>query len=61
MQSVVFPPQGILNLWKPCWIEKKYETIWAAAGTPFAVFQLKPADLEPLTKGKWIDLSEEKE
>jgi prolyl-tRNA editing enzyme YbaK/EbsC (Cys-tRNA(Pro) deacylase) len=37
---------------------KKYETIWAAAGTPFAVFQLKPDDLEPLTKGKWIDLSE---
>lgn len=39
---------------------KNYETIWAAAGTPFAVFQLKPADLEPLTKGKWIDLSEER-
>ncbi|MBT8357578.1 MAG: YbaK/EbsC family protein [Desulfobacterales bacterium] len=39
---------------------KKYETIWAAAGTPFAVFQLKPADLEFLTKGKWIDLLEEK-
>ncbi len=38
---------------------KKYETIWAAAGTPFAVFQLKPADLKPLTEGKWIDLSEE--
>jgi len=37
---------------------KKYETIWAAAGTPFAVFQLKPVDLEPLTQGKWIDLSE---
>lgn len=37
---------------------KKYETIWAAAGTPFAVFQLKPADLEPLTKGRWVDLSE---
>lgn len=37
---------------------KKYETIWAAAGTPFAVFQLKPADLEPLTKGKWVDLAE---
>ena len=35
----------------------KYETIWAAAGTPFAVFQLKPVDLEPLTKGKWLDLS----
>ena len=37
---------------------KKYEVIWAAAGTPFAVFQLKPSDLESLTKGKWIDLSE---
>ncbi len=37
---------------------KKYEMIWAAAGTPFAVFQLKPADLEPLTNGRWIDLSE---
>ncbi|WP_319407255.1 YbaK/EbsC family protein [uncultured Desulfosarcina sp.] len=38
---------------------KKYEIIWAAAGTPFAVFQLKPSDLELLTKGKWINLSEE--
>jgi len=38
---------------------KKYEVIWAAAGSPFAVFQLKPADLEPLTKGRWVDLSEE--
>jgi len=38
---------------------KKYEIIWAAAGTPFAVFQLKPADLEPLTRGRWVDLSEE--
>lgn len=37
---------------------KKYDVIWAAAGTPFAVFQLKPADLEPLTNGRWIDLSE---
>lgn len=36
---------------------KKYEVIWAAAGTPFAVFQLKPAELESLTNGKWIDLS----
>jgi prolyl-tRNA editing enzyme YbaK/EbsC (Cys-tRNA(Pro) deacylase) len=38
---------------------KKYEEIWAAAGTPFAVFQLKPTDLESLTKGRWVDLSEE--
>ena len=39
---------------------KKFEVIWAAAGTPFAVFQLKPADLESLTNGRWIDLSEYK-
>ena len=39
---------------------KQFETIWAAAGTPFAVFQLRPADLEPLTNGKWIDLAEKK-
>lgn len=38
---------------------KKYETIWAAAGTPHAVFQLKAVDLEPLTEGKWVDLAEE--
>jgi prolyl-tRNA editing enzyme YbaK/EbsC (Cys-tRNA(Pro) deacylase) len=37
---------------------KKHETIWAAAGTPFAVFKLRPADLEPLTDGKWIDLAD---
>jgi len=39
---------------------QRHETIWAAAGTPFAVFQLKPADLPSLTDGKWIDLSEVK-
>lgn len=39
---------------------KKYETVWAAAGTPFAVFQLKPDDLTLLTKGVWLDLSENK-
>ncbi len=39
---------------------KTYTTIWAAAGTPFAVFQLNPTDLEPLTQGRWIDLSEER-
>ena len=39
---------------------KNYDVIWAAAGTPFAVFPLKPADLEPLTKGRWLDLAEEK-
>ena len=37
---------------------KKHEVIWAAAGTPYAVFQLKPADLDSLTNGRWMDLSE---
>ncbi len=37
---------------------KSYEVIWAAAGTPFAVFQLRSTDLETLTNGIWIDLSE---
>ena len=36
---------------------KQYDVIWAAAGTPFAVFQLKPADLEALTNGTWVELS----
>lgn len=40
---------------------RKYDTIWAAAGTPFALFQLTPHDLGPLTEGKWIDLAEEVE
>ncbi len=39
---------------------KNFEVIWAAAGTPHAVFQLKPTDLEPITKGRWVELSEEK-
>lgn len=37
---------------------KKYEVIWAAAGTPNAVFELKSGDLEPLTCGVWVDLAE---
>jgi prolyl-tRNA editing enzyme YbaK/EbsC (Cys-tRNA(Pro) deacylase) len=37
---------------------QRHEIIWAAAGTPFAVFALKPADLGPLTNGEWVDLSE---
>ena len=36
----------------------QYNEIWAAAGTPFAVFQLNPADLGPLTAGRWVPLSE---
>jgi len=36
----------------------KFDVIWAAAGTPLAVFQLKPADLVLLTYGKWLELAE---
>ncbi len=37
---------------------KKYEKIWAAAGTPNAVFELRSTDLGPLTNGIWIALAE---
>ncbi len=37
---------------------RKYDVVWAAAGTPFAVFQLKPGDLEALTSGQWVELSD---
>lgn len=36
---------------------RRHETIWAAAGTPFAVFRLCPDDLESLTGGQWLDMS----
>lgn len=37
---------------------KQYDEIWAAAGTPFAVFRLIPGDLGPLTEGQWMDLAQ---
>jgi len=40
---------------------KRHETIGAAAGTPFALFQLMPGDLDPLTGGRWLDLAERPE
>lgn len=38
---------------------KKHGAIWAAAGTPYALFKLTSDDLETLTKGTWIDLAQE--
>jgi prolyl-tRNA editing enzyme YbaK/EbsC (Cys-tRNA(Pro) deacylase) len=32
----------------------KYETVWAAAGTPNAIFELKTADLQKMTGGKVV-------
>ena len=37
---------------------KNYSTLWAAAGTPFAVFELTPGDLVALTNGDWVELAE---
>jgi prolyl-tRNA editing enzyme YbaK/EbsC (Cys-tRNA(Pro) deacylase) len=36
---------------------QQYDEIWAAAGTPHAVFKLSPLDLDELTKGKWLDVA----
>ncbi len=33
-----------------------YEWIWAAAGTPFAVFRLRSSEIQKMTDGKFIDL-----
>ena len=33
-----------------------YQEIWAAAGTPFAVFQLKPDDLLKITQGRAVSV-----
>jgi prolyl-tRNA editing enzyme YbaK/EbsC (Cys-tRNA(Pro) deacylase) len=35
---------------------KNYEWIWAAAGTPFAVFRLSSNGIQRMTYGKFIDL-----
>lgn len=40
---------------------RQHATLWAAAGTPFAVFQLASADLAALTGGQWLDLAENSE
>lgn len=33
-----------------------YEEIWAAAGTPFAVFRLTPSDLQTMTGGQVVSI-----
>jgi len=43
-QPVVFLDRDLLD----------HETIWAAAGTPNAVFALAPADLPSLTGGRFV-------
>jgi prolyl-tRNA editing enzyme YbaK/EbsC (Cys-tRNA(Pro) deacylase) len=36
----------------------QYETLWAAAGTPHAVFQLTPLDLQRMTAGRVVAIKE---
>ncbi len=36
----------------------QYETLWAAAGTPHAVFQLTPGDLQAMTDGRVVAIKE---
>jgi len=38
---------------------QRFSTIWAAAGTPFAVFPLRPDDLPRLTGADWADIRQE--
>ena len=35
---------------------QRFDTVWAAAGTPFSVFPLKPAQLQSLTGADWADI-----
>jgi prolyl-tRNA editing enzyme YbaK/EbsC (Cys-tRNA(Pro) deacylase) len=44
--SIVFIDQDLMQ----------YQEIWAAAGTPFAVFKLTPADLVKMTGGVLADI-----
>jgi prolyl-tRNA editing enzyme YbaK/EbsC (Cys-tRNA(Pro) deacylase) len=34
----------------------QFKTIWAAAGTPNAIFELTPADLQKMTAGKAVQV-----
>lgn len=36
---------------------KNYEWIWAAAGTPFAVFRLRAQEIQKMTAGEFLDLA----
>ncbi|HUX66883.1 MAG TPA: YbaK/EbsC family protein [Terriglobales bacterium] len=33
---------------------QQHEELWAAAGTPHAVFRLAPAELQAMTAGEWV-------
>jgi prolyl-tRNA editing enzyme YbaK/EbsC (Cys-tRNA(Pro) deacylase) len=35
---------------------RRFETVWAAGGTPFSVFPLRPEQLRTLTGAEWSDI-----
>ncbi|MDJ0918909.1 MAG: YbaK/EbsC family protein [Woeseiaceae bacterium] len=37
---------------------KRFESVWAAAGTPFAVLEITPDELERLADASWVELAE---
>ena len=37
---------------------RQFDEVWAAAGTPFAVFRVLPEDLPVLTDAEWADIAE---
>lgn len=50
------PPIGHLQKMQT-WLDEdflQYSTIWAAAGTPNAIFELKTEDLQKMTEGKVV-------
>jgi len=52
------PPVAHMHI-LPVWIDRdlfQFEHVWAAAGTPFAVFSVRPDDLKRATGGEVADL-----
>jgi prolyl-tRNA editing enzyme YbaK/EbsC (Cys-tRNA(Pro) deacylase) len=38
---------------------QRFDLVWAAAGTPFSVFALTPAQLKVLTGAEWADIRQQ--
>ena len=38
---------------------QRHAEIWAAAGTPESVFRMTPTELQEITGGTWLDLSQD--
>jgi prolyl-tRNA editing enzyme YbaK/EbsC (Cys-tRNA(Pro) deacylase) len=56
------PPLGHKNHIPLVYIDEdllQYETLWAAAGTPYAVFSLPAKELQRATGGKFVSIKEQ--